>query len=97
MDEAVYSQKQKEEEEKYEARCKRCGSCCGAASGDVCTRLSKDDAGRYYCTVYDTRIGQQKTISGVEFSCVPIRYLRDKLPFKDCAYYKDGQEDPGCF
>jgi len=88
MDQTAYSQKQKEEEASYEGRCKRCGACCGALGDDPCSRLSKDSPGKYYCTVYDTRIGKQVTVSGKEFSCVPIRYLRPVLPFKDCAYYK---------
>ena len=87
MDRVAYLQKQKEEEERYEARCKRCGACCGANSEDPCVRLNKDKAAKYYCSVYGARIGKQATISGKEFSCVPIRYLRPRLSFKDCAYY----------
>ncbi len=87
MDKVAYLQKQKEDESRYEAQCKRCAACCGAIGDDPCSRLSKDKAGKYHCTVYDTRIGKQVTISGKEFSCVPIRYLRPSLPFKDCAYY----------
>ena len=92
MDEIAYFQKQKEAEAKYEARCKRCAACCGAIGEDPCVRLHKDKTGKYYCSVYDTRIGKQVTISGKEFSCVPIRYLRPRLPFKGCAYYKYGKD-----
>jgi len=88
MDRAAYLQKQKEAEDRYEARCKRCAACCGANSEDPCSRLSKDKAAGYYCSVYATRIGKQLTISGKEFSCVPIRYLQPQLPFKECAYYQ---------
>ena len=87
MDSLAYLQKQKEEEAGYEARCKRCAACCGANSEDSCARLNKDQAAKYSCSVYDTRIGKQLTISGKEFFCMPIRYLRPRLPFKDCAYY----------
>jgi len=87
MTEEAYLLKQKEEQDKYEALCKRCGACCGANDGDPCVKLARDESGKYYCTVYATRIGMQKTRSGVNFACVPIRDLRPNLPFKDCAYY----------
>jgi len=92
MDRTAYLQRQKEEEAGYEARCKRCGACCGSLGDDPCSRLRKEASGKYFCSVYDTRIGKQFTISGKEFSCVPIRYLRPQLPYKDCAYYKNGED-----
>jgi hypothetical protein len=87
MIENNYTQKQKEEQEKYEALCKRCGSCCGAGDGDPCVKLRVDEAGKYFCSIYATRLGMQKTRSGVNFACVPIRDLRPNLPLKGCAYY----------
>jgi len=87
MDEMAYSQKQKEEEQKYEALCRRCGACCGAYGTDPCVRLKKDAGGKYYCNDYDNRIGLQTTISGKNFACVPIRDLRPNLPFKGCVYF----------
>ena len=83
-----YSEKQGQEEAAYEARCRRCGGCCGAYDSDPCARLRKDEAGKYYCSVYDHRIGMQKTVSGKNFACVPIRILQPNLPFKGCAYYE---------
>jgi len=87
MDKEAYLAKQKKKEAEYEMRCKRCGACCGSLGPDPCVHLAKDEAGKYYCRVYATRIGRQVTVSGKEFSCVLIRYLRPNLPFKDCAYY----------
>ncbi len=87
MDETIYTQKQIEEHEQYEALCKRCGGCCGAYDGDSCVNLDKDEAGKYYCRIYDHRVGIQKTVSGKVFACVPIRDLKPNLPFKGCAYY----------
>jgi len=84
----AYLQKLKEEEARYEAKCRRCGACCGAYDGDPCVHLKKDEAGKYYCPVYDHRIGMQKTVSGKNFACVPIRDLRPNLPFKGCAYFE---------
>ena len=87
MQEREFLQKQKEEESRYESCCKRCGACCGAYDGDPCTRLGKDASGKYYCNAYDKRIGMQKTVSGKQFACVPIRDLMPNLPFSGCAYY----------
>ncbi|MBU1870216.1 MAG: hypothetical protein KJ818_07090 [Candidatus Omnitrophica bacterium] len=87
MDEINYSQKQKEEQDKYEALCRRCGACCGANDGDPCLNLDKGQDGKYYCKVYDHRVGLQKTKSGKVFACVPIRDLKPNLPFVGCAYF----------
>ena len=87
MDKADYLLKQKEEHEKYEALCRRCGACCGAYDGDPCVHLVKCDNGKYSCSVYETRIGMRKTLSGKNFACVPIRDLRPNLTFKGCVYY----------
>jgi len=88
MDEIAYSQKQKEDQQKYESLCRRCGACCGAYSGDPCVHLEQETAGKYKCSVYETRIGMQKTLSGKNFACVPIRDLRPNLPFEGCVYYE---------
>lgn len=89
MDNTEYLKKQKEEEARYEARCRRCGACCGANDGDPCLNLRQDKNGKYYCNVYETRIGMHKTRSGKAFACVPIRDLKPNLPFKGCAYFED--------
>ncbi|MCX5700761.1 MAG: hypothetical protein NTZ63_04405 [Candidatus Omnitrophica bacterium] len=88
MAEEIYLIKQKEEQDKYEALCKRCGACCGAYDGDPCLHLSFDESGKSFCNTYATRIGMQKTKSGKNFACVPIRDLRPSLPYRDCAYYE---------
>lgn len=59
----------------YEDRCRRCGLCCGAEDGDPCINLVKNIDGKYSCKVYENRIGQQKTLSGKVFSCVPMKQV----------------------
>lgn len=88
MSEATYLQKQKEEFKEYDALCRRCGACCGAYDGDPCVHLEKNEGNKYHCNIYDNRIGMQKTLSGKQFACVPIRDLSPNLPFKGCAYFK---------
>jgi len=56
----------------WEAKCTRCGACCGAFD-DPCENLSRDPDGKYYCAVYERRFGVWHTISGQELICVPIR------------------------
>lgn len=56
----------------WEARCHRCGACCGSLE-DPCENLQKAANGRFYCTVYDHRFGKWHTVSGKEFNCVPLR------------------------
>ena len=74
----------------YEALCKRCGACCGKFEDDPCVQLKKDEAGSYFCATYENRLGLQKTVSGREFNCVPVR----KVLFESwsgswqCAYKK---------
>ena len=87
--ESDYIRRQKKEELHYEALCKRCGTCCGAEGKDPCRNLRKDEKGTYYCEVYDHRIGQQVTVSGNTFTCVPIRdVLTYAPPYPGCGYNK---------
>lgn len=65
----------KDKEEAHEALCKRCGACCGSNEADPCARLLKDGNGKYYCSVYESRLGSQRTVSGREFNCVPLRKI----------------------
>ncbi len=90
MDKLEYLEKQKTIQECYEARCKRCGSCCGALGDDPCSRLVREPDGKYSCSVYAQRIGLQRTVTGKEFHCVPIRDLGQNLPFRGCAYFSHG-------
>jgi uncharacterized cysteine cluster protein YcgN (CxxCxxCC family) len=86
MEQENYRLKQVKAEEEYEALCKRCGTCCGAFDGDPCEELRQDSHGKYFCSVYEKRIGMHRTISGKQFACVPIRDLMPNLSFKGCAY-----------
>ncbi|MFH1441971.1 MAG: hypothetical protein ABIH18_08040 [Candidatus Omnitrophota bacterium] len=87
MDELLYLQKQKEASEKFEALCKRCGSCCGLFDNDPCLNLAKSQDGRYFCKIYEARLGIQETVSGKPFTCVSIRdLLKFDLPYSACVY-----------
>ncbi len=88
MDSQLYSEKQKQKLEEHEALCHHCGACCGALDGDPCLNLIKSADNKYFCKDYANRSNQQqKTISGKNFSCVPIRdYLRYNPPYGNCGY-----------
>ena len=73
----------------WEARCGRCGACCGAYDGDPCEHLVKDSVGKYSCNIYDQRFGERRTRSGKTFHCVPIRdILYQHWPGDQCCGYK---------
>jgi len=74
----------------YENICKRCGICCGSEDGDPCIHLKKDKNGKYYCDIYNNRLGLRKTVKGNYFLCIPIEEALKNRPElkKVCAYYK---------
>jgi len=87
MESAEYRGYLKRKEEESEALCERCGECCGAG-GDPCIHLARDrESGKYYCRVYEDRLGPQQTVSGSVFNCVNIK---DNMRFgaltPNCAY-----------
>ena len=89
FDQERYEQKMKEEQERWEAKCGRCGACCGAFDGDPCEHLRKDESHKYYCSIYENRFGVHKTISGKEINCVPIRNILHSHWHGDhCCGYK---------
>ncbi|MCM8814021.1 MAG: hypothetical protein NC924_08850 [Candidatus Omnitrophica bacterium] len=57
-----------------EARCRRCGICCGA-NDDPCVHLRRQDDGQSWCDIYPRRLGTHTTRSGARFRCVEIRAL----------------------
>ena len=86
-----YQQWQKEQERAWEAKCLRCGACCGVAEGDPCENLEEVSSGKYICRIYEHRFGLRKTINGKEFLCVPIRkILHETWPGDECCGYKKG-------
>ncbi len=88
MDDKLYNKKLEEKHLAEEAKCIRCGECCGAST-DPCQNLSKDAFGHYFCVAYDSRLGPQKTISGKVFNCVEIKdVLRKAKPYPGCGYVK---------
>jgi len=76
--------------EDFEARCKRCGACCGALD-DPCHNLVKTPAGSWKCKNYENRFGLQRTVSGVTFNCVSIREHISRGTLRPgCGYHKMG-------
>ena len=67
-----YQQWMQVQAEEWEAKCNRCGACCGAMD-DPCENLHRDDQGKYFCHVYEWRFAQWKTVSGQLMTCVPLR------------------------
>ena len=79
---------------KWEQSCHCCGACCGAVEGDPCLHLARNPDGKYFCDIYEKRLGTRKTMSGKTFKCVMIRDILDKSWPGDsrCAYKKSKTE-----
>ena len=79
----------KNKEEEYESLCKRCGRCCGVLN-DPCVHLKKDEEDKFFCEIYDHRLGEHKTQSGNTFQCVPVRKIlhKDWVGKENCVYYQ---------
>ena len=89
MSDAQYQQLQDRQLQEWEARCGRCGACCGAFDGDPCEHLRGNKPGEYFCSIYDHRFGMHKTVSGKDIRCVPIRIiLNSSWPGDACCGYK---------
>ena len=88
MDEIRYKNYNLVREKEFEAVCTKCGSCCGALD-DPCSNLARKEDGTYWCQVYPTRLGPQRTVSGESFTCVPIsRHIAGETLRFECAYQK---------
>ncbi|OGX27821.1 MAG: hypothetical protein A2787_05180 [Omnitrophica WOR_2 bacterium RIFCSPHIGHO2_01_FULL_48_9] len=84
-----YAEYQAAQARAWEARCTRCGACCGIAEGDPCEHLAVSPEGKYACRIYENRFGLHKTLSGRVFRCVPIRdILHQSWPGDECCGYK---------
>ena len=93
MDDLEYLKKQEEDEKRHEALCVRCGECCGANGIDPCANLARDEKDMYYCKIYPARLGVHATVSGRQFTCVPIRdVLKFDVPYSKCAYVKSAKK-----
>lgn len=87
MSDSAYEKKLKTLFSDQEGRCRRCGVCCGANGSDPCVQLAVDADGKYFCRVYENRLGPQKTVSGQTFTCVQIREnLRKGARYSGCSY-----------
>jgi len=89
MSETAYKKYLKLKENEWENLCIRCGGCCGAYD-DPCKHLKKAGAGKFYCAVYETRFGDQLSLKGEEFKCVPVKEILNTHWKKDylCVYKK---------
>ncbi len=74
-DEARYQALTQKQSIAWEARCTRCGACCGSTTDDPCENLTKDSEGKHGCRIYENRFGLRQTISGKNFQCVPLRWI----------------------
>lgn len=65
----------KKSAQEYDERCLRCGACCGVYEHDPCAKLIREEDGRYRCSDYRNRFGEQKTVYGNTFNCVTLRQI----------------------
>lgn len=92
-DDERYATIQACQEKEWEAKCTRCGACCGITEGDPCENLLSLQNGKYACAIYENRFGIHRTRSGREFRCVPIRnILNINWPGDICCGYKNKKE-----
>ena len=88
-DDLRYRASQERQSQAWESQCTRCGACCGAIEGDPCEHLAKDESGKYFCRIYETRFGLRRAVSGRYFRCVPIRdILHQNWPGDQLAVIK---------
>lgn len=90
MDSLKYEIHEKEQLRRFEDICKRCGECCGSRDGNPCTNLAQDAATeKYYCKIYEDRLGPQRTASGRVFNCISIGDIKKLGHLRpSCAYNK---------
>ena len=70
-------------------RCSCCGVCCGATDGDPCASL-RADGDKYYCDIYENRLGYRKTVSDQTFRCVTIKHIIETTGgYAECIYVRE--------
>jgi len=85
VDSVRYAAYQEDEFHDLEAKCR----CCGSEDKDPCENLAHDPDNNYYCRIYNTRLGLQKTVSGKIFNCVSINELIRRGSLKEVCAYKE--------
>jgi hypothetical protein len=90
-DQLEYARWLEKKQQQWDMLCRHCGACCGAFE-DPCAHLMMTPEGKSSCKVYMTRLGLQKTVSGVVFDCVSIRQkMGDSWPGDEQCPYKKQQ------
>ena len=63
--------------------------CCGSADGHPCEHL-RHDGDKYYCEIYENRLGYHQTTTGQRFRCVTIKHMIETTGgFSECAYVQE--------
>ena len=89
LDQGRYDQWHDIQAKRWESLCGRCGACCGVTEGDPCEHLRGSRKGEYFCSIYENRFGEHRTVSGKIFMCVPMRQLiHGSWPGDECCGYK---------
>jgi hypothetical protein len=63
MDDSNYEKYCIDAQKNYEDICVQCGICCGANDDDPCEHLEKIGPKKYFCKIYENRLGPQRTVS----------------------------------
>lgn len=94
-DDVRYQALTEKQSAQWEAKCTRCGSCCGVAENDPCENLIALENNTYACRVYENRFGPQRTVGGRVFQCVPLRWIINQHWPGDylCGYKKKSHDE----
>ena len=90
-DDVLYGRLQEQHLLEWEQTCVKCGACCGVFDKNPCEHLSETTDGKYFCSIYENRLGIHNTANGTSIKCVPIRkILHETWPGdSNCGYKKN--------